>query len=303
MSSRLHIRHTNDYAEAVALRDAGWEPIECAFGGYGSVVGPLCMDHHGAYSHLEGVALRAWREHYGARAEDPRFVVTGSPDADAVLAIVGLSAQVPREQVPAGLVELVDRFDREPIDVDLLAEPHGLVELAFDQMNLTPDEAGFLRGVEGMVRLLREGVPPETARHVLGRERSRRERAERGVVAVFEPGGRRLDPPVAPAPRRPRVLLAHATVWGFDVWYRIAPVVVSFSPRLHKVTVGCRDTRTAQRLFGPRGLLDVWPRLGQGWGGRESIGGSPRGEPLTLHDAERAAGLVARALPASPLDE
>lgn len=76
----MKIIHTNDAAEARRLTLDGFEPVECSFGGEGSVLGPLLMDHHGAESHREGVAIRAYRDHYGARRDDPRFVVTGAAD-------------------------------------------------------------------------------------------------------------------------------------------------------------------------------------------------------------------------------
>ena len=47
-------------------------------------------------------------------------------------------------------------------------------------------------------------------------------------------------------------------MWGFDVWYRAAPIVVSYASRLKKVTVGCPDRDTAEALFGPGGLECVW---------------------------------------------
>ena len=92
----IDLKFSNDYGEVCRLRDVGYEPIECAFGQFGSVMGPLNMDHHGTESHREGVALRACRDLYGARREDPRFAVTGAPDADAVLAIIALAGLVPR---------------------------------------------------------------------------------------------------------------------------------------------------------------------------------------------------------------
>ena len=72
--STLDLQFTNDIKEAQRFCDLGYEPIECAFGQYGSVMGPLNMDHHGTESHREGVAIRACRDHYGARMSDPRFV-------------------------------------------------------------------------------------------------------------------------------------------------------------------------------------------------------------------------------------
>ena len=89
-----------------------------------------------------------------------------------------------------------------------------------------------------------------------------------------------------------RVAVVKSAVWGFDQWYRVAPVVVSYASRMGKVTVGCPDRQTAEYLFGKEGLMTVWPRLGKGWGGREAIGGSPRGTPLELSDAHRTAAIL-----------
>ena len=70
----MEIRYTDSFEEATALCEAGFEPIECAYGAYGSVLGPLAMDHHGTESHRSGVAIRAYHDHFGALADAPRFV-------------------------------------------------------------------------------------------------------------------------------------------------------------------------------------------------------------------------------------
>ena len=81
----MKIYHSNDPQEIEHMLDEGYEPVECSIGGR-SIVGDLQMDHHGELSHLTGVAIRAY-ENYGARKDDPRFVVTGAADADATFAI------------------------------------------------------------------------------------------------------------------------------------------------------------------------------------------------------------------------
>ena len=86
-------------------------------------MGPLNMDHHGTESHREGVALRACRDLYGARREDPRFAVTGAPDADAVLAIIALAGLVPRDRLKPEFYTLVNRHDTDPIGIDLFSKP------------------------------------------------------------------------------------------------------------------------------------------------------------------------------------
>ncbi|MEE2789630.1 MAG: hypothetical protein VX589_19985 [Myxococcota bacterium] len=317
-ADQLEIRFTHHYAEAVRLRDNGYEPIECAFGQHGSVLGALQMDHHGLESHREGVAIRACRDHYGARQADPRFVVTGSPDADAVLAIIGLAGLVPKNMLQPSLYELVDAHDRDPIGMNLLASADGLKLMWFNQLTgLVQSEGGFRVAIDQMCTLLEDRLSPEVLQAVSKADRGRRRAAWRGIVACYDEAGNSLKPPEgdddapvvrgAQAIEHPvRAMVVNSAVWGFDQWYRIAPIVVSYSTRLEKVTIGCPDESTAKVLLGSNGLMAVWAQLGKGWGGRPSIGGSPRGEPFTLKDAHGAAHVVVRIasnhLAASPED-
>lgn len=297
----LDIRYTNDHATACAWRDEGYEPVECAFGQHGSVMGRFDLDHHGTESHREGVALRACRDHYGALADDPRFVVTGTPDADAVLAIVALAGRVPESRIPAAFYTLVDAHDTDPIGKDLLSTDQGLRLAWFNQRpGLFQNEAGFRQAIAHMEDLLQGRVSQKQIDKVHRADMARRNKAVEGVTALYDGRAIELDVPGDAMSRpvlrgeravagRPRVAVVHCAVWGFDVWYRLAPVVVSYASRMAKVTVGCPDTDTADRLFGPGGLANVWPALGKGWGGRGTIGGSPRGERKKAGDAGRTA--------------
>ena len=290
----MELHYTDSYEEAVSLRDEGFEPIECAFGGYGSVMGPLNMDHHGEESHREGVAIRACRDHLGVLKEAPRFVVTGTPDADAILSILALSGTLTNDLLPDGFPELVDLHDRNPIGLDLTESANGMILLAFNQTSLPRGKKGFLKGAESMMRLLTEPLDEEEERKIRGTERSRMRRAHDSVRWVLNPRGEAQEVvPAEGAQVRPSVALTLGAVWGFDVWYQYAPVVVSYSARLEKITLGCPNVPVAETLFGPGGLLQVYPKLGEGWGGREAVGGSPRGEPRTFEDAERVAKAVA----------
>lgn len=273
----LIIEHTNQMWQATQLEGRGYEPIECAFG-EGSVLGPLQMDHHGSESWREGVALRACRDHYGARRSDPRYVVTGTPDADAVLAIVALSALVPQDKIPEGFFDLVNRRDLDPIHVDLLEEPFGDELLFFQQTEkLRRDGPSFYKAVDAMCRLLQEGLGYEEREHTRRREERRISLAEQCMIEQVDP----------------LVLTVESTVWGFDQWYKRAPVVVSYSKRHRSITIGCCDLSHATRLFGEEGLLRVFRALGRGWGGRETIGGSPRDQQFQASDAHEVATQVA----------
>lgn len=297
----MQIAFTHDYREACALRDAGYEPIECAFGQYGSVLGEFALDHHGTESHREGVALRACRDLFGARRADPRFVVTGTPDADAVLAIIALAGLVPKDRIPRSFFELVNQHDTDPIGLPLLDSADGIALAWFNQRErLMQSEEGFRTAIGHMTRLLEKGLTPGERAQVVSKDRGRRRRASDGMIALLDRDGRSLpfptDPDAQPVRRgaaavegAARILVVRSVVWGFDLWYRLAPVVVSYAERMAKVTVGCPDGATADALFGPGGLDHAWPALGKGWGGRGTIGGSPRGDRLSLSAAPETA--------------
>ncbi|MGC6418308.1 MAG: hypothetical protein ACON3Z_14395 [Bradymonadia bacterium] len=295
--SRVQIAFTHDFQEACDLRDQGYEPIECAFGQYGSVMGQYNMDHHGAESHREGVALRACRDHFGARSHDPRFVVTGTPDADAVLAIIALAGLVDASLIQPDFYRLVDQYDVDPIGIDLLSSPLGQQLAWFNQLtDLRQSQAGFERGVDGMVSLLTGGLDQKRVQQVVKSERNRLRTAAKGIIKSLARDGMELPVSLVDETSQvrrgefarfgaSRVVVVHSNVWGFDVWYRAAPIVVSYAERIQKITVGCPDRETAELLFGPGGLKKVWAHMGRGWGGRESIGGSPRGVVCALSDA------------------
>ena len=292
----MRIKHTNEIEEARELAAAGWEPIECSFGEHGSVVGPLEMDHHGSFSHLEGVVLRAYRDHFGVRREDPSFVVTGAADADACFCIASLAGLLPHpsrvgefEKAPPPvrtsmtrhlltLTTLINQVDTNPIGIRQEETPEGCLLLLWNQTGgSTQDALEFYAGVSRWRSLLSrtpkaliEAVKAEEAERVI-KARSFVRREVFGKVACLE-----------------------SEVWGFDVWYaEVAPVIVALTPQ-GNITVGCPSTEKAEALFGPGGLKNVWSKLApEGWGGRESIGGSPRGQKLSWAEASEAARIIA----------
>lgn len=272
----LSIQYTDHLWEAQQWTNRGYEPIECAFG-QGSVMGALAMDHHGSESWREGVALRACRDHFGARQKNPQFVVTGTPDADAVLAIIALAALVPQETIPMAFAELVNRRDLDPMNVHLLEETYGEELLFFQQIShLHRDAPSFFRAVRVMCDLLQDGLTPEQRNSIRRKEERRIQLAEHCHIEHIGKN----------------VIFVQGTIWGFDRWYQMAPVVISYSQRHQSVTIGCRDEKKAVELFGESGLLRVFAALGEGWGGRESIGGSPRNQKISVEEARHVAQRV-----------
>ena len=92
------------------------------------------------------------------------------------------------------------------------------------------------------------------------------------------------------------ILLVQGTIWGFDLWYKQAPIVVSYSQRHQSITVGCVSEEKVIELLGKNGLIEVFTKLGGGWGGRETIGGSPRHKKLSFADARQAGLFIASML-------
>lgn len=297
---KIEIRWTADKAEAERLVAEGYEAVECSFGHFGSSLGSLAMDHHGSESHREGVAIRAYRDHFGSRKDDPRFVVTGAADADATFAIAALCGILPHpsraaefEKAPppvkasgtkdiSTLAALVNKVDTAPIGVRLEETDEGVTLLLWNQMSSSSQDAtSFHAGVDRWRCLL--GRAPQALLAAAKTEEANRvaEARKAEVIKVSD-----------------QVAVVESPVWGFDVWYaEVAPVVVAYVAANGNVTIGCPDTEAAEKFFGPGGLKNVFAKLEpQGWGGREAIGGSPRGQQLTREQALEAARVIAAAV-------
>jgi len=292
----LQIVWTADKTDADLLTAEGYEPVECAFGS-GSSLGQLAMDHHGTESWREGVAIRAYRDHFGARRDDPRFVVTGAADADATFAIAALCGILPHpsravefeNSSPSvktantrdltALAELVNMMDTDPIGLRLEESEEGTLLLLWRQLSSSVQDAtAFHAGVDRW-RSLMERTPEALLNAVKTEEAHRVAEARKAFVTKISNA----------------VSMIESSVWGFDVWYaEVGPIVVAYVAANGNVTIGCFDAEIANRYFGPGGLKNVFPKLQpQGWGGREAIGGSPRGLKLTREQAIAAAQVVA----------
>ena len=293
----MKIHHSNDPQEIVYMLDEGYEPIECSIGGR-SIVGDLEMDHHGDLSHLTGVAIRAY-ENYGARKDDPSFVVTGAADADATFAIAALAGLLPHPS-NADLIEgkpwlagldadlselavLINLVDTAPIGVRLEEKgDDGAKLLLFNQTSSSSQDAmSFYSGVDRW-RWLTKSPSEALLRAALDAE-AERVAAARNVEKIAHAGK--------------NVAVIKSPVWGFDVWYsEFAPIIVALAPN-GNITLGVSDKETAEQYLGEGGLKNIFPQLApEGWGGREAIGGSPRGMKMSWEDALAAAEVVVAAI-------
>lgn len=276
----------------------GFCPVECSFGDE-SVVDEFRMDHHGPLAHLESVAIRACRDYRGARAADPRFVVSGKLDEDAAYCIAALAGALPEHPETLPLAEAIAKTDVEPvIGVALLPRiPLGHKVAAWRAMgNLSwasdPEEKA-IRAVNAWSHIIlcdtdeaRTGVDSALAslsENMRKAQECSTERVDGVLVVIDAPSG----------------------LFGFPEWCgpifasgSIAswrnPIVVALYRGTGSATVACPSKKLAEQIFGQGGLMRVFQKLGPGWGGREAIGGSPRGAKLTIDEIRRAAEVISR---------
>ena len=309
----LDVVVSNDVAEVESLVALGYCPVECSVGGR-SVVDDLLMDHHGEWSHLESVAVRAYRDHFGARAGDARFVVAGVSDADASFAIAALAGVLPhpsyivddlppflRERYTADLSALaasIARIDTDPIGVKISALEQGTMLVAWNGLSGTGRDSLSAIGGVALWRALTTGEPAVVAGYLAAAELAENSRFELAFAEQQRCGA--LADGV--------LIIDGSQVWGFDVWYGRVPdgpaqsvsgwqnPVVLARTRAGNITVGCPNRAVAEELFGVGGLNAVFDLLEpEGWGGRETVGGSPRGQAMTSEELFAAAGVVAAA--------
>jgi hypothetical protein len=310
MATPLDIIVTDDIDVIRAAAEDGYCPVECSIDG-DSIVDDLVMDHHGRYAHLDSVAIRAYTTLYGARHNDPRFVVAGTVDADASFAIASLAGLLPHpnrnnahlrpDQIAAWTADLTElagtvaRLDVDPIGVRLIDLPGGDIVATWNALSGSGrDQLSALGGIS-LWRTLTTGNVDVYLAAAARHEQDRFDTAIADQVMC----GTVVDGVL---------VIDGATTWGFDVWYgrnssapadTVAgwdnPIVMSRT-RNGNITVGCPNRAVAETLFGPGGLANVFAHLTPtGWGGRSTVCGSPRGTELTSADAHAAAQQLAAA--------
>lgn len=313
----MQIFMTNDRHAVERYIEMGFCPVECSIGGE-SLVDHLQMDHHGTLSHLESVAVRAYRDHFGARREDPRFVSVGVPDADCTFAIAALAgvlphpsrldeckaAKLPPFLVAArtadfnGLATTIGILDTEPIGRNKLEMDGGVTVMAW-HMLMAGGENDSLDAYAG-VQAWRQLCANHPARKPMldSARESERLRHESALMEMKRLVGTTV------------AYVDESEVFGFEEWYKrvflpghefesasgwFHPCVIARTADNGNITIGCPNVPVAEALFGPGGLKVVFPKLNviaPGWGGREVVGGSPRGMRMTSEQLVEAARIV-----------
>lgn len=300
----IEIILVEDVDEAEIYLKKGYCPIECSFGTK-SIVDDLKMDHHGSMSDLEGVAIRAYRDHYGHRAEDPRFLVTGTPDEDATFAIASLAAKIPHPKLAnlfletsikkvwcqnyQHIAELINQADINPRSVNLLEDYWGrLIVFWRETSNLTiRDVSSFHAGVVRWRDILTS--PQDKLIQIVPSA------VEASLQVIRSAPCKEISK---------RVSVIDCSEWGFsytyaDEWHKGSPIILAFygtTDGKGHVTLSAKNKSTAHRLFGEKGFLGIYDKISKngfpGCGGREDIGGSARFSTLTWSDAIKLGEIV-----------
>lgn len=261
----------------------GFVPIEMAEGTK-SFVDFRCLDHHNDYSHLPSACVTALKFYGTLGSDSPVRLMVNHTDADCVLTGVTLLGLLPRKLLER-LNPEVGVLDTDPLSVDFGDLLYGNAIRLWKVGMMSTKKSGWswLYGMQLFLDIFNhftyyEGKTGELEE----RERARREKAFQDYdKAVTGPSGKVL-------------LVAPSTVKGYDVQFfrqRAFPAtslegwrhwcVVSHVRKVGNVMLSCPNKEVAERAFGSGGLKNVFPRLpeieGKEWGGREAVGGSPRG--------------------------
>ena len=259
----------------------GFVPIEMAEGDE-SFVDFRCLDHHNDYSSFPSACVTALK-YYGTLSSPARLMANHT-DADCVLAGLTLMGLLPLDVLEKLNIE-AGILDTDPVSADYAQFTHGDAIRSWKVGMKSAKQSGWswLYGVQLFLDIFRNAdCYAKIEDNSEERERERvRIAAEEYEKAVRGPSGRVL-------------LISPSSVKGFDVQFCRQPefpadslegwkhwCVASHVARSGNVTISCPNRSVAELAFGPGGLLNVFPKLptleGKKWGGRESVGGSPRG--------------------------
>jgi hypothetical protein len=297
---QVRVVNTPDAAKRWVAK--GYIPIECSAGE--SVVDDFfVMDHHGKFSELPGVALRAYDEFYGYLVHSPKVVFVGYPDEDATFAAASLLGLIPHpilEEVFAGeemgalqhtimcqnLLHVAETINEADTNIDKALELDStqigrlvLFWRMIGSYTMSDTLAWWggisrwrdlltrkdLRSVKGVATKLKDEIVDE----VMSSKNARV--SDRVVVVNFTDYGRN-----AALYRR---FLTGSNIPIGVFWFGGDELACSIVVRDQEALSACFKNPE-------RGLLDIYPMLQPGGaGGRPNIGGSSRSEKMTWEDA------------------
>ena len=281
LGREIHLIWRPESDEILDCISQGFVPIEMAEGEE-SFVDFRSLDHHNAYSRLPSACVTALK-YYGTIGSPARLMVNHT-DADCVLTGLTLMGLLPLNVLERLNAE-VGILDTDPLGADYAKLTYGDEIRVWKSGMASVKQSGWswLYGLQLFLDIFRNvDYYYEVKDKISVKEQERvRLALEDYEKAVRGSSGRVL-------------LVAPSRVNGFDVQFCRQPqfpadslegwrhwCIAAHVAEPGNVTLSCPNRSVAELAFGPGGLLNVYLKLpeieGGKWGGRESVGGSPRG--------------------------
>ncbi len=268
--------------------DDGFVPIEMAEGTK-TFVDYRVLDHHNEYSDLPSACITALKYYGELRGADPAKIMVNHTDADSVMTGLTLLGLMPSDFLEE-LNPEIGVLDTEPLLADVDSMKY------FDFIGLWKTAMGsvkqsgwsWLYGIQLWLDIYEH---PQKSERLMNEMKALD--AERKTIALQEYEQAKITP------SKRALGIANSTVKGFDVQFmrqKEYPAdslegwrhwcIVSYVEKAKNIMLSCPCKRVAELAFGEGGLKNILAALpvinGKEWGGRESVGGSPRGEILPL---------------------
>jgi hypothetical protein len=286
MGRELRVLWNPDETDIDGYVENGFIPIEMA-AGEKSYVDHRVLDHHNEYSDLPSACVSALKYYGEADCADRAKFMINHVDADCVMTGITLLGLLPFDLLK-NLNAEIGILDTDPLFADIGALQYGeLIQCWKSGMRSLKNSAwSWLYGVALFVDMVKN--PSDYARII---ERIRDEESSRIARA-------KADYETALVGKTGKVvLIPDSAVWGLDVQFgRKAGddvglpetwghwCVMARAQKSRAILVSCPGKKIAEMVFGAGGLKNIFPKLpginGKSWGGRESVGGSPRGEAV-----------------------
>ena len=257
----------------------GYIPVETSYGTK-SVTDAYRLDHHGELSGLINPAKRARKELF---CKGNGTYVVSHLDLDTVLTIAVLECI----EVDESLINLASDLDT-----------HGPHAVEWEDTEWAPflvafwktigrvvfrDKQDVTKLVGRVLKLVKAAKDLGDVEELKQEIRSLGSEIEKGLREVVEVKMVQVDNPEIGEVKVGLVIGGESKA-GFKAYYKRADIVVAYNKRLKKVSIALKSDKFVS-LFGPRGLLEIVDYLnvtyGSGWGGRETIIGSPRDKEVT----------------------
>lgn len=271
--------------EIPGLMSKGFIPIEMAEGSV-SYTDALELDHHNHLSDRPAASVTALRYYaHIPEGEIARFMVN-HVDADCVVSALTLIGLLDRS-VHETLNREVGFLDVEPIVAPVREFRYGKIINAWKSA-MSGEKRGGWSWLYGLLLFHDMIVDVKRYETYISKVESKEE--ERRKTALEEISR-------AMKGNSGRTAAFSSSIWGFDFQFGRKENIAADSleawnywclaARIEdagKVTLSVPTENIAEKAFGKGGLLNVYPLLpkvnGKEWGGRGSVGGSPRGESV-----------------------